>query len=70
MTDYLGSLSYQPHCERTQMTRQGRFVTTVEKCSRTVEGQERAQCSVAVYEFRGDKILNVWYYDAEACDPP
>ncbi len=45
----------------------GDFVHTVEKAIWSSEGKEKSQCSVAIYELKEQKILNVWYYPAHQC---
>lgn len=43
----------------------GKFVTVTEKAIWN-EGQS-SQCAVSVYEIESEKILNVWYFDAQPC---
>ncbi|MBV35625.1 MAG: hypothetical protein CMP47_09245 [Rickettsiales bacterium] len=45
----------------------GDFVHTVEKAIWSSEGKEKSRCSVAIYELKELKILNVWYYPAHQC---
>nr|WP_281347653.1 nuclear transport factor 2 family protein [Marinicella rhabdoformis] len=32
------------------------------------EGNDRSQCSFSMYQLKNDVIINVWYFDAHACD--
>lgn len=45
----------------------GRFVHTVEEAGWTSGGEQRRQCSVAVYELESAEIVNVWYFPAHGC---
>ena len=44
----------------------GSRVTAMERASWTGKGGAKSQRSLSVYEFRGDKILRVYYFPAEA----
>lgn len=46
----------------------GNFVTAVEQATWHSGGQQRVQCSVSLYEVRGQKIQSVWYFPAHTCD--
>jgi outer membrane protein assembly factor BamB len=43
----------------------GRYVTVRERAYWTVDGEDRSQSSLAVYEVEDGKVLRVWYYPAE-----
>lgn len=47
--------------------RSGDFVHTVEKAIWSSGGEEKSQCSLAVYELKEEKITDVWYYPAHPC---
>ena len=44
----------------------GSRVTAMERASWSGKGGPKSQSSLSVYEFRGDKILRVYYFPAEA----
>ncbi len=46
----------------------GNFATAIEKASWQHQHTPRSQCSVSVYQFAQDKIMNIWYYPATACE--
>lgn len=46
----------------------GNFVSAVERASWLQNGQPKTQCSMAIYELKAEKILNVWYYPAHHCE--
>ncbi|MBW8189663.1 nuclear transport factor 2 family protein [Neiella marina] len=45
----------------------GPFVYTVEQAFWSVDGVEKSQCSLAVYELTASLIKNVWYFPSHAC---
>ncbi|MBT8062697.1 MAG: nuclear transport factor 2 family protein [Xanthomonadales bacterium] len=53
------------HSRLLSIQANGPFVTTLEQAG-TLEN--RGQCSMAVYEFSGTLISNVWYYRAYECE--
>lgn len=53
--------------EILSITASGSYVHTVEKAIWSSKGEEKSQCSLAVYELKDRKILNVWYYPAHQC---
>jgi len=67
MADYFGS-GAATTSSLTQVIRNGDFVSTVERATWFKGGQEKSQCSVAVYQVVDQLIHNVWYYSAQACD--
>jgi len=50
--------------------RAGSRVTAMERASWTGKSGAKSQKSLSVYEFRGDKILRVYYFPAEVETPP
>ena len=48
----------------------GSRVTAMERASWTGKSGAKSQRSLSVYEFRGDKILRVYYFSAEVDGPP
>ena len=53
------------HSQLLDIHSSGPFVTTLEQAgSRDRPGE----CAIAVYEFSGQLIRNVWYYRAHACE--
>lgn len=58
---------YQGQSEILNIHRSGNFVHTVEKAIWSTDGEEKSQCSFAVYELKEEKIANVWYYPAHQC---
>lgn len=45
----------------------GPFVHTVERASWDAGGEEKSQCSTALYEIDGGRVRNVWYFPAYSC---
>lgn len=45
----------------------GSKVITVEKAFTQTDAGEKSQCSVAVYDFQGNEISHVWYFDSYEC---
>jgi hypothetical protein len=69
MTRYFRSCaSCKSSLEWTQ--RAGSRVTAMERASWTGNSGLKSQKSLSVYEFRGDKILRVYYFSAEVDGPP
>lgn len=67
MTDYFQSTPGTRSKVRS-MKETGTFVYTVEEAFWLSAGEEKSQCSIAVYEFNGDKIQNVWYFPEHSCE--
>jgi hypothetical protein len=64
MVRYFGSC---PSCKSSleSIQRAGSRVTAMERASWTGKSGVKSQRSLSVYEFRGDKILRVYYFSAE-----
>ena len=45
----------------------GPFVHTVEQAFWLLQGAEKSQCSMAVYELADHRIQNVWYFPGYPC---
>lgn len=45
----------------------GNFVTAIEQAYWTSENATNTQCSVSVYQLENNRIMNVWYYQEQAC---
>lgn len=45
----------------------GPFVYALEEAFWTVEGTEKSQCSMAIYELADEKIKHVWYFPSHEC---
>lgn len=61
-----------PSCKSSLewIQRAGSRVTAMERASWTGKSGAKSQRSLSVYEFRGDKILRVYYFSAEVDSPP
>jgi len=61
-----------PSCKSSLewIQRAGSRVTAMERASWTGKSGAKSQKSLSVYEFRGDKILRVYYFPAEVDTPP
>lgn len=47
----------------------GDFIQLLEEAvSIDDQGKERSQCSFSMYQLKDEKIINVWYFDAQTCD--
>jgi len=46
----------------------GDYVSTVERATWVSDGQQKSQCSVAVYQLANTLISHVWYHAAQPCD--
>ena len=46
----------------------GSFVYTVKEAFWSLNGVEKSQCSLAVYELKHQKISNVWYFPEHKCE--
>ena len=46
----------------------GPFVVTVEEAMWESRGEQKSQCSAAVYEVQDRKVKNVWYFPSHECD--
>lgn len=55
------------HSKIRSMNASGHFVYTVEEAFWGTGGNIKSQCSMAVYEFSGSKIRNVWYFPEHQC---
>lgn len=50
-----------------ELNQSGSFVYALEEAFWSVDGAEKSQCSMAVYEFVDSKIQHVWYFPAHKC---
>lgn len=47
----------------------GNFIQLLEEAVfEDSQGRKRNQCSISMYQLKDGLILNVWYFDAHACD--
>jgi len=67
MASYFTSIP-EARAELLSMSESGAFVNTLEEAFWSVDGIEKSQCSLAVYEVADDKIKNVWYFPAHQCE--
>lgn len=57
--------------ELISMISKGHYVQAIEKASwqnTDADNELQSQCSMSVYRLINHKIIDVWYYPAEACD--
>ena len=56
------------HSELLEKKSSGPFVYTVEKASWKSDGENKSQCSPAIYQLEKGLIKHVWYFAAFACE--
>ena len=66
MQSYFNSVP-SARSEIRQLEASGNFVYALEQAFWTVKGQEKTQCSMAVYELAKGMIKHVWYFPAHQC---
>ncbi|QGX38880.1 nuclear transport factor 2 family protein [Permianibacter aggregans] len=60
--------SHQTRSAVLSWQQSGEFISVIEQASWPHQDQIRQQCSLAIYQLREQKILNVWYFPSHACD--
>ena len=53
--------------EIRKLSQSGNFISATEEAFWTVAGVAKSQCSLAVYEFKDEKIQHVWYFPSHKC---
>ena len=66
MTDYFAS-SPSTRSDIRHLHQSGPFVYALEQAFWMANGQQKSQCSMAVYEFSDGKIQHVWYFPSHKC---
>lgn len=67
MSDYFASLN-DAKARLRQIVVSANYVSTVEEVTWSHDGEQSSQCSLGVYQLKGNKISAVWYYPAHTCD--
>lgn len=68
MQDYFRQLP-EARSELRYISASGDYVQTIEEAFWQSDSKTYSQCSLATYELRDAKIVNVWYLPAHQCTP-
>jgi len=67
LKDYFSKIP-STRSELQSVSTNGNFVNAVEKAFWEENGNVQTQCANSVYELKDGLILNIWYFDSQACE--